>query len=84
MRAYNILTSEVTVTTANNVNYSPLVRVVCITTASVMTIKSADATTTIGTMTIVPGVETLIRKEPSETLASGTGSLFCTPVGLFA
>jgi len=84
MRAYNILTSEVTVTTANNVNYSPLIRVVCVTTASVMTIKSADGATTIGTITIIPGIETLIRKEPGETLASGTGSLFCTPVGLFA
>ena len=83
MRAYNILTSEVTVTTANNVNYSPLIRVVA-TTASVMTIKSADGVTTVGTMTIVPGVETLIRKEPSETLTSGAGSLLCTPVGLFA
>ena len=84
MRALNIIGSEVSVTTANAVSSAILVRTVVSLAngASVATIKDSGGTT-LGTTTIIPYVETYIRKASTDTITSGTGTLLCTPVSFF-
>jgi len=84
MRAINILGTEVGVTTANTVWSAILVRVVVSIAngASQATIKDSGGIT-LGTITIQPNIETFIRKNSTDTITSGTGTILATPVSFF-
>jgi len=83
MRFINVLGSEVSVTTANNVASAPLIRVVVSSTADVaMTIKNAGGTT-LGVITVKAGIDMYLRKAPTDTITAGSGALLATPVSLY-
>lgn len=66
-----LLTPEVAVTTANNVNNSKLVRVAITTGSALLTLKDAEGTT-IGTMTLLSTTPEYIVKTPTDTIEANT------------
>jgi hypothetical protein len=70
------LASEISVTAANTVGNSRLVRAYAAA-VSVVTIANEDGV--VGTFTVPAASVTLIEKEPLNTI-SGTTALLCTPV----
>lgn len=69
---------EVTVTTADDVNNSRLIRVYA-TDVSKITIENPDANTIVGSFTVPAGSATIVEKSPTDTI-SGSTTLLCTPV----
>lgn len=74
--------SEMTLTTANNVSTARLVRLQETggLASSVITQKTADGSSTIGTVTLYKGTTIVVEKAPTDTLASSAGTVVAVPV----